>query len=93
MQIDATTNFFSLLFLTVKHSNKALFVVRVSYYVQVTIYFGLLRRPISLKLPFILRRTEKKHGGQIRASKKFDGKNAGEDSKEKQDVVYPTTSQ
>ena len=92
MQIDATTNFFSLLFLTVKHSNKALFVVRVSYYVQVTIYFGLLRRPISLKLPFILRRTEKKHGGQMRASKKLDGKNAEDDLKEKQDIL-PTTSQ
>jgi len=78
---------------TVKHSNKALFVVRVSYYVQVTIYFGLLRRPISLKLPFILRRTEKKHGGQMRASKKFDGKNVEEESKEKQDIVYPSTSQ
>ena len=77
-----------------KHSNKALFVVRVSYYVQVTIYFGLLRRPISLKLPFILRRTEKKHAGQMRASKIFDGKNAEEeDSKEKQDDVLPTTSQ
>ena len=45
---------------TVKHSNKALFVVRVTYYVQATIYFGLLRRPISLKLPFILKRSEKK---------------------------------
>ena len=76
-----------------KHSNKALFVVRVSYYVQVTIYFGLLRRPISLKLPFILRRTEKKHGGQMRASKKFDEKNVEEESKEKQDIVYPSTSQ
>ena len=69
-------------------------MVRVSYYVQVTIYFGLLRRPISLKLPFILRRTEKKHAGQMRASKIFDGKNAEEeDSKEKQDDVLPTTSQ
>ena len=45
---------------TVKHSNKALFVVRVTYYVQVTFYFGLLRRPLSIKLPFVLQRMVRK---------------------------------
>jgi len=29
----------------------------------------------------------------MRASKKFDGKNVEEESKEKQDIVYPSTSQ
>ena len=43
---------------TVTHSNKALFVVRVTYFVQVQLVFGLLKRPIVLKLPFILRRSE-----------------------------------
>jgi len=45
---------------TVTHSNKALFVVRVTYFVQVQLVFGLLKRPIVLKLPFILKRTEAK---------------------------------
>lgn len=43
---------------TVTHSNKCLFVVRVTYYVQVFLMFGLLRRPVGIKLPFILKRTE-----------------------------------
>lgn len=42
---------------TVTHANKALFVVRVTYFVHVVLLFGLLKRPISLKLPFLLRRS------------------------------------
>ena len=55
---------------TVKHSNKALFVVRVTYYVQVTSYFGLLRRPLSIKLPFVLRRMVKKQESKKEITKK-----------------------
>ena len=55
---------------TVKHSNKALFVVRVTYYVQVTFYFGLLRRPLSIKLPFVLRRMVKKQESKKEITKK-----------------------
>ena len=43
---------------TVSHSNKCLFVVRVTYYVQIVLIFGLLKRPLGIKLPFVLRRSE-----------------------------------
>ena len=43
---------------TVTHSNKCLFVVRVTYYVQVVVLFGLLKRPVAIKLPFLLQRTD-----------------------------------
>ena len=45
---------------TVTHSNKCLFVVRVTYYLQVVVLFGLLKRPVAIKLPFLLKRTETK---------------------------------
>ena len=45
---------------TVTHSNKCLFVVRVTYYLQVVVLFGLLKRPVAIKLPFLLKRTEAK---------------------------------
>ncbi len=43
---------------TVVHSSKAMFIVRVSYFVQVVLFFGMLSRPISLKLPFMLKRPD-----------------------------------
>ena len=45
---------------TVTHSNKCLFVVRVTYYLQVVVLFGLLKRPVAIKLPFLLQRTDTK---------------------------------
>ena len=45
---------------TVMHSNKCLFVVRVTYYLQVVMMFGMLKRPIAIKLPFILKRTSER---------------------------------
>ena len=54
---------------------QALFIVRVSYFVQVVVFYGLLKRSVCLKLPFILARPnqenlslytnqgEKKHEG------------------------------
>ena len=47
---------------TVMHSNKCLFVVRVTYYLQVVLMFGMLKRPVAIKLPFILKRSENKTG-------------------------------
>ncbi len=41
---------------TVSHSNKCLFVVRVTYYLQLQLMFGLLKRPLGIKLPFVLKR-------------------------------------
>ena len=37
---------------------QALFIVRVSYFVQVVVFYGLLKRSVTLKLPFILTRPE-----------------------------------
>ena len=44
---------------TVVHSSKAMFIVRVSYFVHVALFFGLLTRPVILKLPFLLKRPTK----------------------------------
>ena len=44
---------------TVVHSSKAMFIVRVSYFVHVALFFGLLTRPVVLKLPFLLKRPAK----------------------------------
>ena len=40
------------------YANKCLFVVRVTYYVQVGLVFGILSRPLWLKLPFVLKRAK-----------------------------------
>ncbi len=40
---------------TVVHASKAMFIIRVHYYVQVRLWFGVLRKALSLKLPFLLR--------------------------------------
>ena len=46
---------------TVIHaSNKSMFIIRVQYYVQVTLCFGMLHRDISIRLPFLLRRMEER---------------------------------
>jgi len=41
---------------TVVHSNKAMFIVRVSYFVHVSLNFGIWTRPLVVKLPFLLKR-------------------------------------
>ncbi len=41
---------------TVVHANKAMFIIRVHYYVHVQLWFGVLRKGLSLKLPFLMRR-------------------------------------
>ena len=41
---------------------QALFIVRVSYFVQVVVFYGLLKRSVTLKLPFILTRPEPEKG-------------------------------
>ncbi len=58
---------------TVMHSNKCLFVVRVTYYLQVILMFGMLKRPAAIKLPFILKRpSEKKMTSAITADQALD---------------------
>lgn len=42
---------------TVTHANKCLFVVRVTYYLQVVLVFGLLTKTLAMKLPFVLQRS------------------------------------
>ncbi len=43
---------------TVCHShNKAMFIIKVQYYVHVILCFGMLQRAISMKLPFLLRKS------------------------------------
>ena len=42
---------------TVSHANKALFIVRVSYYVKIVIYLGVFTKPVNLRLPFVLKRS------------------------------------
>lgn len=41
---------------TVVHANRTMFMIRVHYYVQVSLVFGMLRRGVTLKLPFLVRR-------------------------------------
>lgn len=43
---------------TVVHSNKAMFIVRVSYFVHVSLFFGIWCRPVVVKLPFLLKRPD-----------------------------------
>ena len=43
---------------TVTHANKCLFVVRVTYYLQVVLVFGLLTKTLAVKLPFVLQRSK-----------------------------------
>ena len=43
---------------TVTHANKCLFVVRVTYYLQVVLVFGLLTKTLAMKLPFVLQRSK-----------------------------------
>ena len=40
----------------VTHANKCLFVVRVTYYLQIVLVFGLLTKTLAIKLPFVLQR-------------------------------------
>ncbi len=40
---------------TVVHASKAMFIIRVHYYIQIRLWFGVLRKTLSLKLPFLLR--------------------------------------
>ena len=46
---------------TVSHSSNdsSMFIIRVRYYVHVVLCFGMLHRAISMKLPFLLKRTTK----------------------------------
>ena len=41
---------------SVVHANKAMFIIRVHYYVHVVLSFGRLKRGLSVKLPFLLKR-------------------------------------
>ncbi len=41
---------------TVVHAHKAMFIIRVHYYVHVRLWFGVMRRGLSLKLPFLMKR-------------------------------------
>lgn len=43
---------------SVIHANKTMFIIRVHYYVQIVIMFGMWQRDISIKLPFLLKRSE-----------------------------------
>ena len=47
---------------SVIHANKSMFIIRVSYYVHVVLNFGALQRDMSLKLPFLLKRTVPMNG-------------------------------
>lgn len=42
---------------SVVHATKSMFIIRVQYYVQIVLCFGMLQRAISVKLPFLLKRT------------------------------------
>ena len=61
---------------TVVHGNKAMFIIRVHYYVHITLCFGILHRAISIKLPFLLKRSEKQLNMGSKSEKKSE-----EDSK------------
>jgi hypothetical protein len=54
---------------TVVHSNKAMFIVRVSYFVHVSLYFGIWCRPVIVKLPFLLKRPEAENVSSDQTSK------------------------
>ena len=43
---------------SVVHAAKSMFIIRVQYYVHITLMFGLLQRAIVVKLPFLLKRQE-----------------------------------
>jgi hypothetical protein len=77
---------------TVVHSNKALFVVRITYYVQVVLIFGLLKRSISLKLPFHLKRADKRKES-IAASKNINNQLAVEAATRQTDVTDDTKAE
>ena len=79
---------------TVTHSNKCLFVVRVTYYLQVVVLFGLLKRPVAIKLPFLLKRTEaKKNEPAIILETSSSTKIVKKDSKSADDTEEGTTAQ
>ena len=42
---------------SVVHATKSMFIIRVQYYVQIILSLGMLQRAISVKLPFLLKRT------------------------------------
>ena len=50
---------------TVTHANKCLFVVRVTYYLQIVLVFGLLTKTLAIKLPFVLRRSKDSNFSKI----------------------------
>ena len=54
---------------SVVHATKSMFIIRVQYYVQIVFYFGLLQRPISVKLPFLLKRPAEGAAGVINKEK------------------------
>lgn len=41
---------------SVVHATRAMFIIRVQYYVQVVLSFGMLHRDLTVKLPFLLKR-------------------------------------
>eukprot|EP00094_Tigriopus_californicus_P001097 TCALIF_01062-PA protein Name:"Similar to Arrestin homolog (Heliothis virescens)" AED:0.08 eAED:0.08 QI:0/0/0.33/0.33/1/1/3/778/306 len=45
---------------SVIHATKSMFIIRVQYYVSVSLVFGLLQRDILVKLPFLLKRMDEK---------------------------------
>ncbi len=58
-------NFVRQLAPTVVHANKALFIIRVHYFVHLALCFGAWRRSLVVKLPFMLHRsTEKPKQGE-----------------------------
>ena len=55
---------------TVVHANKAIFIVRVSYFIQVKLFFGVWPRPVKIKLPFMLKRPDPEPQGPITSESK-----------------------
>ena len=43
---------------SVVHATKTMFIIRVHYFVQIVLCFGMMQRDIVLKLPFLLRRSK-----------------------------------
>ena len=81
---------------TVSHANRALFIVRVSYYIKVHINLGMFTKPINIRLPFTLKRSPKamaafkrKEDKSIKLRKKSDVNrtpNGGTDPPQETDV-------
>ena len=76
---------------SVVHATKSMFIIRVQYYVQIMLCFGMLQRAISVKLPFLLKRstelTEAKTSAeeaQMNSKEKKEKTKAGKD-KEKEE--------